>query len=534
MSESICLCKITFNLRKLKFYPKYKHMRPAKLLFLFLIFSSTLSAQPKYWIYLNNKDAAARPAISETTKENRRLMGLPLWEETDLPVRGSYLAQLQAINVQPVYASRWLNAVSATLTYEQVQEVRKLGFVKDIVAMDAGFIIARTQPGMSPELDPVLEQVQSEAFTKANITAKGVTIGIIDAGFYGADSSHSLRQVFGNDRILGIRDYVKPHQPGEWLFTTAESYSDMHGTEVMAAIAGINTDDQTQYGMALNAKFYLARTDYSLREWRGEEDNWIAAMEWMDSLGVRLINTSLGYARGFTDPLENYIPEQMDGKTTAISKAAQIAVDNKGILLVVSAGNEGEDKKWRIISTPADAKGVLAVGATNRKLWNRIGYSSIGPEFLPYIKPNVSCFSLYGTSLSAPVITGFAACLMEANPTLSNKELMSLIEKSAHLYPYGNNYVGYGVPRASRAMTLAKAPYLPDNSTSIRVTGKTCILDVTTDESLLVIYRKKNKKDVIAQEVARVQDGKVSLKKQKDEAFTTIDLKDRAIEVVWE
>ncbi len=509
-------------------------MRAAKLLLLFLFFSPTLSAQPKYWIYFKDKDATARPAISETTKENRRLAGLPLWETTDLPVRASYLADLQKNKVQPIYASRWLNAVAANLTYEQVQTVKKLNFVKEVVKMDADFVIARTQPINKPELAPVMEQVQSEVFTKANITAKGVTVGIIDAGFYGADSSHSLQQVFGNNRILGIRDYVKPNQPGEWLFTTAESYSDMHGTEVMAAIAGLDTDDQTQYGMALNAKFYLARTDYSLREWRGEEDNWIAAMEWMDSLGVRLINTSLGYARGFTDPNENYVPEQMDGKTSAISKAAQIAVDKKGILLVVSAGNEGEDKKWRVISTPADAQGVLAVGATNKKLWNRIGYSSIGPEFLPYLKPNVSCFSLYGTSLSAPVITGFAACLMEANPTLSNKELMTLIEKSAHLYPYGNNYVGYGVPRASRAMTLAKAPYLPSISTSIKVTGKTCTVDVTTDESLLVIYRKKNKKDVIAQEVARVQDGKVSLKRQKDEAFTTIDLKDRAIEVVWE
>ncbi len=509
-------------------------MRVAKLLLPLLIFSSTLSAQPKYWIYLKDKDATARPAISETTKENRRLVGLPLWEGTDLPVRASYLVHLRQNKIQTIYASRWLNAVSATLTQEQVKEVKAMDFVKEVIKMDADFVIARTQPTKKSELAPVMEQVQSEAFTKANLTAKGITVGIIDAGFYGADSSHSLRQVFGNNRILGIRDYVKPHQPGEWLFTTAESYSDMHGTEVMAAIAGIDTDDQTQYGMALDAKFYLARTDYSLREWRGEEDNWIAAMEWMDSLGVRLINTSLGYARGFTDPLENYTPEQMDGKTSAISKAAQIAVDKKGILLVVSAGNEGEDKKWRIVSTPADAQGVLAVGATNKKLWNRIGYSSIGPEFLPYLKPNVSCFSLYGTSLSAPVITGFAACLMEANPELSNKELMALIEKSAHLYPHGNNYVGYGVPSAARALTLAKAPYLPAKSTVIKTKGKKLNVLVSTEESLLVVYHKKNKKDVISQGIVRVQDGEVSLKRENGETHTTIDLKDSAIEVVWE
>jgi len=367
-------------------------MRFGKLLLLLSFFTTSLSAQPKYWIYLKDKDKASLPAISETTRENRKTFGLPIWEETDLPVRESYLSALKEKQIQPIYSSRWLNAVSASLDPIQVAEVRQLDFVEDVVAMNSDFVIARTQPVERAALAPVMSQVQSESFLKSNITAKGVTVGIIDAGFYGADSSHSLRHVFSNKRILGIRDYVKPNQPAEWLFTMAESYSDMHGTEVMAAISGMDIDDQVQYGTALNAKFYLARTDYSLREWRGEEDNWIAAMEWMDSLGVRLINTSLGYARGFTDPLENYLPKQMDGKTSAIARAAQIAVDKKGIMLVVSAGNEGEDKNWRIISTPADAKGVLAVGATNMRRWNRIGYSRIGAEFLPHLTPSVSWF----------------------------------------------------------------------------------------------------------------------------------------------
>ena len=224
----------------------------------------------------------------------------------------------------------------------------------------------------------------------------------------------------------------------------------------------------------------------------------------------------------------------MDGKTSAITRAAQIASDKKGIMLVVSAGNEGDDKAWGILSAPADAKGVLAIGATNNKLWNRIGYSSTGPEFLPYIKPNVSCFSLYGTSLSAPVITGFAACLMQANPKLTNKELIELIERSAHLYPYGNNFVGYGVPLASRALALAKAPYLPSYSKMVLAKGRSYELNVTTEDGLVAIYRKKNKKDVLSQQVAKVQNGKITIKRQNGEHFTTVDLKDYAVEVQWD
>jgi subtilisin family serine protease len=507
-----------------------------KRLFLlaFVLIPFVLSASPKYWIYLKNKDLNAAPAVSPLTLENRQKLGLAFSDEMDLPIKRDYEQTLREQSVNIINRSKWLNAVSAVMTSEQAMKVRQLDFVQDVVPIDPGFYIARTQPVEKAQMAPVMSQVQANAFLKEGITAKDVTIGVIDAGFYGADSSLSLSQIFSNKRILGIRDYVKPGRAGDLLFSTAESFSDMHGTEVLAAIAGIDYQDQVQYGMATNAKFYLARTDYSLREYRGEEDNWIAAMEWMDSLGVRLINTSLGYAKGFSDPRENYTPSQMDGKTSAISRAAQIASDQKGIMLIVSAGNEGDDKSWGIVSAPADAKGVLSVGATNGKLWNRIGYSSTGPEFLPYVKPNVSCFSLYGTSLSAPVITGFAACLLQANPRLSNKELIKLIERSSHLYPYGNNFIGYGVPQASRALALAKAPYLPDNAKLINAKGRTCDVEVNSHDSLVAIYRKKNDKDVLSQQVAKVQNGKISLKRQNNEKFTTIDLRDYVVEVEWD
>ncbi len=490
--------------------------------------------QSKYWIYLDGKNPDGRPAISEKTRQNRLHLGLSPFDETDLPVKEEYIRALKGKSIRVLRHSRWLNAVSSVLTPAQADALRRLDFVTDVVPVDAGFYIAAMPSEDRAMAAPVMEQVQSGAFTKAGLSGNGVTIGVIDAGFYGADSSASLAHIFSNNRILGIRDYVKPDIPAELLYSMAESYSDMHGTEVMAAISGVDRSEQVKYGMAINASFYLARTDYSLREWRGEEDNWIAAMEWMDSLGVRLINTSLGYAKGFTDPRDNYTPSQMDGKTSAISRAAQMAAEQKGMLLVISAGNEGDDKSWRLLSTPADAKGVLTVGATNQRFWNKIGYSSIGPEFLPYLKPNVSCFSLYGTSLSAPVITGFAACLMEADPHLNSRELISVIEKSAHLYPYGNNFVGYGVPQASRALDMVRNVASPDLNRSVTASGRSVQIPVRTTEALLAVYRKKNTKDVISQQVVKVENGMISLRRQTGEKYTTIDLKDRAIEVVWQ
>jgi subtilisin family serine protease len=499
----------------------------------FLVFDNAVFAQTKYWIYFKDKLPTATPAVSAQTRQNRLQQGLKAVDESDLSLTDSYLETLKANLVQVQNKSRWLNAVSAELTKEQLEALQKLDFIKTITPIDGRFYVASTQPAKRPMLAPVMTQVQAEEFKKLGLAGRGITIGVIDAGFYEATNSAALAPLFERAAILGKRDYVNPNHLSQF-FSAPESFSDFHGTEVMSAIAGNDRTEGIQSGLATEANFYLARTDHGMREWRGEEDNWIAAMEWMDSLGVRLINTSLGYAKGFSNPTENYEPSQMDGQTSAISKAAQMAVDKKGILLVVSAGNEGDDPTWRIISTPADAEGVLAVGATNQKLWSRIGYSSIGPEFLPYMKPNVSCFSLYGTSLSAPVITGFAACLMQANPKLTNKQIRAVIEKSAHLYPYGNNYVGYGVPLASRALALLQNPDATFQTTrQINVKNGNYAIKLN-DGEMATIFHKKNAMHVLAQEVIRARDGQLLVKRRNGATHTTIDLKTEVIELVWE
>ena len=518
---------------------------PKYLILVFIMAASTAMAQPKYWIFLSDKNAAASAAVSAQTLQNRQLQGLIAYDESDLPLRSDYLLSLQAQGVAIVHTSKWFNAVSAQLTDNQIDKLKKNSFVKAIQRIDGNFFVAKIPNlelpigALSPKYDPVLSQVQAEAFAQANLTGKGVTVGVIDAGYLGAKRAEPLKHLFADGfltspKVLGKRDYVSKNRDNDF-YENMVAFTDFHGTEVLTAISGIDNEQKIQYGLATEAKFYLARTDHGDREWRGEEDNWVAAMEWMDSLGVRVINTSLGYAKGFTDPKENYEPSQMDGKSSIISRAAQIAVDKKGILLIVSAGNEGEDQSWRVVSTPADAQGVLSIGATNEKLWNRIGYSSIGPEALPYLKPNVSCFSLMGTSLSAPVITGFAACLMQANPKLTNKELFSIIEKSAHLYPYGNNYIGYGVPQASRALAILNQQITAPTAREVTAKGKSVVLKVDAKSNELVsVFRKRSPTHVIVQEALRVKDGAVFVRRQARETYTTVDLKTEVIEIKWE
>ncbi|MBC8154962.1 MAG: S8 family serine peptidase [Bacteroidetes bacterium] len=528
------------------------------LLLLFFLIATGLRAQPtatsKYWIVFRDKatspgESTPSPALSPNALASRRSRGLAV-DETDRPLSSAYLTRLRRLGIVPECPSRWLNAVSAQLSPAQQAAVSQLPFVREIIPLDPHIIItsvatpakrasnavnqSTTSNLAQPQLAPVLSQIQADAFARAGLTGRFVSVGVIDAGFFAADSASALRHIFVREGIRAVRDYVNPQKTQNNLFRTLETMSDTHGTEVLAAIAGLDPTNNVQYGLATDATFYLARTDQGNREFRGEEDNWVAAMEWMDSLGVRLINTSLGCTKGMTNPADNYQPSQMDGHTSLISRAAQMAVEKKGILLIVSAGNEGDDRNWRIISTPADASGVLAIGATNSRLWNRIGYSSIGPEELPYLKPNVSCYSLYGTSLSAPVITGFAACLMQANPKLTNRELMSVIEQSSHLYPYGNNFVGYGVPQASRALALLRKQTPPPTSRTIQAVGKTITLPVASTEPQVSVFRKKDATHVMHQEALKATGNKLVIRRLAGEKQTTVDLKKEVIEVVWE
>ncbi|WP_337040889.1 S8 family serine peptidase [Emticicia sp. 17c] len=509
--------------------------------FLLVLFSFQSYAQQKYWILFKDKELNAQAAISDKCKENRRNLGIAETQFTDLPVSNQYISTLQNSGVSAVRQSKWLNGVSAFLTHQQISAVKGFTFVKEIIPIETKAILAKTNRYVANNdddlrVDYVMKQVGIEGFLQADLNGKGVTIGVIDAGYYGVSDSPALGHLLSENRILGIKDYINPKKTNH--FDERETSSDFHGTEVLTAITGKSHDDKLQFGLATQAQFYLARTDTGGREFRGEEDNWVSAMEWMDSLGVRLINTSLGYAKGFSNPKEDYKPEQMNGNTSVVAKAAKIATEEKGMVVVVSAGNEGDDRDWRIISTPADVEGVIAVGATN-DIGLKMGYSSIGPDFLDYLKPNVSCFSLYGTSLAAPVITGFVACMLQANPKLTNQEVKSYLQKSSSLYPFGNNFIGFGVPNANKVLDLIQNPNrVPlesrNNVRTIDVPENERMVEIGVKEGeVVMVFHKKTPFHVLSQDAHKVRNSSISLKRNSQVKRTTVVTREEVIEVIW-
>jgi subtilisin family serine protease len=229
-------------------------------------------------------------------------------------------------------------------------------------------------------------------------------------------------------------------------------------------------------GTGYDASFILAVTEDVGSETTAEEDNWLAAMEWADSLGVDIINTSLGY--NVMDDGIHYTYQDMDGNTTIITRAADIAA-SKGILCVIAAGNEGNGS-WQKITAPCDADSVLCVGSVN---FNRLrsSFSSMGPTADGRIKPDVMAMGglaavassnldftySSGTSFATPIITGLVACLWQANPTKSNMEILQAIKNSADRAYNPDTLYGWGIPNAARADSLLKG--LPISNEKIKL-----------------------------------------------------------------
>ncbi|WP_338815795.1 S8 family serine peptidase (plasmid) [Bernardetia sp. Wsw4-3y2] len=500
-------------------------------------FSSNNSDKIKYWVFFSEKDTTNynyTTAISAKTIENRILHNLPVRQYSDISVSEKFIQKVESSATdKSIIKSKWLNAISIYLNEDEAKRVQNLPFVTHLQALTTKWKPLSYTTKQKREMGKAMEQLELSVFQKENLTGKGVVIGVIDAGFYGSDKSNYLKHL-DNSRVLGMRDFVNPKQKD--LFREKETSDDAHGKTVLEMIGGYNDDkdDLRQVGAASEAQFYLARTDHGVTETRSEEDFWVAAMEWMDSSGVKLINTSLGYSVGFDDDKDNYDIEQMDGKTSVVSKAVNMAFNEKGILIVVSAGNEGWDT-WKIVSTPGDSPFALSIGATNAA-GLKMGYSSIGAEFVEFLKPNVACYSLTGTSFSAPNITGFAACLWQKNPKATNKEIFETIEKSASLYPFGNNFIGYGIPKASNAIKILEGKTIKPTIKKVEEKTNSFKFDLKAGQRY-VVFHKQDKRIAIEQDsekAASKKDIKITIKRPKDTNFSTIYIEDiGGFEVEW-
>lgn len=414
-----------------------------------IAFFSMANAQNAYWVFFTDKHNTTFDPYSyfdAKAIERYQINYADLYDITNYPVNQKYEHAVTAATTEFIGESRWLNAVAVTATEEQIAFVKELPFVARVQE-----IASEASPTQAPVympttvLDPHMKQVslmQGEKFLQKNINGKGVRIAVFDGGFPDVDTHPAFKHLRDNHQIIKTWNFANKKE-------NVYGYNS-HGRMVLSCIAGI-MNDTTMLGLAPGAEFLLARTEVEAEK-KKEEVWWVQALEWADQNGASIVSSSLGYGK------ELHNLKDMNG-TSIVAKGAATAM-SKGILVCTAMGNEGDEREWKMLVTPADADGVLSVGAVNA-LDNRESYSSFGPTADGRRKPNVvACGNdmvamgkgnfayAQGTSFATPMVSGFAACVKQMHPEWTTAQLLEEIEKSGNHYPYYDYAFGYGVPQA--------------------------------------------------------------------------------------
>ncbi|WP_296381299.1 S8 family serine peptidase [Winogradskyella sp.] len=452
-------------------------LRKLTMLLLLLITINSY-AQEDAWIYLTDKpnvSAALADPISILTQKaiNRKQNHNVIIDERDVPVNESYISDLKTqIGITVLAKSKWFNAVHVRGTEADINALGTLIYIDSIDFADNGLdVLSRSeaiQDKTNVEDENVIftygdtqnqvEMINVDNLHVADFTGEGITIAVMDSGFPNVDTMGAFQRLRDNGDLLNGYDFV--HRDSDVYASAASS----HGTRVLSNMAGFVQDQFV--GTAPDASYYLFLTEDAASETPVEESYWVEAAERADSLGVDMINTSLGY-RVFDNANYNYTPADMNGQVAFITKGASIAVE-KGILVVVSAGNAGATA-WQTVGAPADSPDVLSIGGVDAA-GDYVPFSSQGGAAqVGYQKPDVvaragnayvinetnSIVQNNGTSFSGPILCGGIASLWQAIPDASPTEVMDYVRQSASQYTTPDDLLGYGIPDLDLARSIA-------------------------------------------------------------------------------
>jgi len=428
------------------------------------------------WVFFTDKSIKSKPefraaiqaaegTISQRALQRRsKVMRGEVVSFSDLPVYDSYLAQLQSMGFQQRHTSRWLNAVSGFVQQAQLQSLASLPFVRQITLLHSSRRLPEPKVIERNPESPIeshrlqygrsltqLEQINVPAVHDLGYSGQNVLICMLDTGYdLRHESLHHIDPVGEHDFIFN--DDITRNEAGQDVSDQHE-----HGTMTLSVIGGSKAD--TLYGPAYRAQFILAKTEDVRSETPIEEDNWVAAIEWAESLGADVASSSLGY-------YDWYSYEDMNGDTAVTTKAADMAAA-RGVVVCAAAGNWRQDS-WHYISAPADADSIITVGAVNDK-GLIAGFSSAGPTYDGRIKPEVVAMGVLdwmanpakgvkeyryasGTSFSTPLIGGVAALLVQAHPTWTPMQVREALILTANRAASPDTLYGWGLVDALKAI----------------------------------------------------------------------------------
>ncbi len=427
---------------------------------------ATLSAQTNYFFYVqfanknNSPYSLSNPSafLSERAIARRTSFAIAC-DSTDLPVNTAYLQQIENMGIHVHCRSKWMNGATVILPdSSRMNMVRALPFVSFVEytgklfgATLAPLQKTKTQTNTDYGIATTqINQLNGKYLHDEGFRGKGMQIGVIDAGFMSVNTNPCFDSLRLQGRLLGTKDIVNPNSN---IFA-----EDSHGASVLSTMTG-NLPGK-YLGTAPEASYWLIRTEYAPTEYKVETDFWCSGIEFADSVGVDVVNSSLGYYT-FDDLSMGFTYADMNGKVARSSRAANLA-SKKGIIVVVAAGNEG-NKAWHYIGSPADAEGIVTVGAVQSDSTSSV-FSSFGPSSDNRVKPEVCAMGTSaaiinpagsttfgnGTSFASPIMAGMVTCLLQRYKAYDPQPVVSVFLNS--LFESGsrrNNPTaqqGYGIP----------------------------------------------------------------------------------------
>ena len=441
----------------------------------------------KVWVYFTDKGfadqsgltaTAARKhvTLTERARLRRAKVGKAAIAFEDIPVRDDYVQRVLQTGATYRRVSRWLNAVSIEIEPSRLNDLAALPFVRKIdpviafakrepVTIDAKEQ-AKTPTAASAENPNLsygasftqLQQINVPAVHNLGYSGAGVLVSMFDTGY--RKDHVAFAQAYTEGRVLAEWDFVfddgntqdeAADQPGQHN----------HGTYTWSALGG--EADGSLYGPAYGAQFLLAKTEDIRSETPVEEDNWMAAMEWADSIGTDVISSSLTYSDWYT-------VSDFNGDNAVVTQAADLAA-SYGIVCCISAANSGPSSMT--VYPAADGDSVIAVGAVY-STGTIASFSSRGPTFDGRIKPEVCAMGVStacaspssttgfttasGTSLSCPLVGGSAALLLEAHPDWTPMQVREALMMTASQSATPDNTYGWGIIDVLAALNYTFGP----------------------------------------------------------------------------
>ena len=465
-----------------------------KIIYTMFLSAVVLYARPqKYFIYFADKgssrkgnlQAIAEQHLSARAIARRQKLGIPL-DWFDLPVDENYVSQVESQGAEIVHRLKWLNAVSVLCEPDVLERIRSLPFVvrtEKVKTLRWKVPKLIRSKGVEPGQSFYGSAYQQEnmlgvpAMHDAGYHGEGILIGMLDSGF--DLTQEAFDSLLDDGRLIAKYDFVHNDTSvgydslaGDW-----DLFGYQHGTATLSCIEAFVPD--VMVGVAYESEIALAKTeivdtlgtDY---ERQVEEDNWAAGIEWLDSIGVDIVSSSLGYS-DFQGDSQDYSFDQLNGDYAITTVAADLAA-SRGIAVFNSAGNE-RGSSWNHIITPADGDSVCALGAVNFD-GSYASFSSPGPTADGRIKPDLSAPGAgvtvwnpdlgnvaysSGTSFSCPITAGAAAlvlqALQESNPSIGGWSLILTIKNTADQYISPDNDYGWGIPKMPVAAGISDGIY---------------------------------------------------------------------------